>query len=257
MLPLDETLFSIKEKLMQKITATLETKLKKKPICSSELQPNEMIDVPVGKCYGVDEIEPADGGHSKVILADDSGTFYVFNQHWDGLYVISKQQADAIFGSDVAINLLRDLNQCLTRYQITTIARMRHFLSQIAHESGGLQWLEELDDGSYLEGREDLGNVNPGDGPRFKGAGVIQLTGRSNYEAFAKLIGDSRIMEGCAYVAQTYPFTSAGFWWHNNDMNALCDEGATVEDVTLRVNGGTNGLCDRQRYYDKASEYLK
>lgn len=242
---------------MQTITATLETKLKKKPVCSSELQPTEMIAVPIGKCYGIDEIEPADGGHSKITLAANSGTFYIFNQHWDGLYTISKQQADAIFGSDISSDLLKDLNQCLIRYQINTPARMRHFLSQIAHESGGLQWLRELDDGSYLEGRDDLGNINPGDGPRFKGAGVIQLTGRSNYEALSKLLADPRVMEGCDYVATTYPFTSAGFWWHNNDMNSYCDEGATVEQVTKCVNGGYNGLDDRQHYYNKACEVLR
>jgi putative chitinase len=133
---------------------------------------------------------------------------------------------------------------------------MRHFLSQIAHESGGLQWLEELADGWDYEGRDDLGNINPGDGPKYKGAGVIQLTGRSNYEAFSRSINDPKVMDGCSYVAQTYPFTSAGFWWHNNEMNALCDGGATVEDVTLRVNGGYNGLDDRKYYYDKACQVI-
>ncbi|CDM94098.1 putative chitinase (fragment) [Limnospira indica PCC 8005] len=51
-------------------------------------------------------------------------------------------------------------------------------------------------------------------------------------------------MEGCDYMAEHYPFTSAGFWWHNNRMNELCDRGATVEEITLRVNGGYNGLED-------------
>ncbi|WP_171573967.1 glycoside hydrolase family 19 protein [Leptolyngbya sp. Cla-17] len=170
---------------------------------------------------------------------------------------VTKQDADAIFGGDISSDQLKDLNQCLTRYQINTAARMRHFLSQIAHESGGLRWLQELGDGSYLEGRDDLGNIYPGDGPKFKGAGVIQLTGRCNYEAFSQLIADLRVMEGCEYVAQHYPFTSAGFWWDKNNMNALCDAGATVEQVTKRVNGGTNGLEDRQHYYDKACQVIQ
>jgi putative chitinase len=59
-------------------------------------------------------------------------------------------------------------------------------------------------------------------------------------------------MEGADYVSTTYPFSSAGFWWHDHKMNALCDAGATVEKVTRRVNGGTNGLADRQKYYNKA-----
>jgi putative chitinase len=114
-----------------------------------------------------------------------------------------------------------------------------------------------LDDGSYLEGRTDLGNVHPGDGPRYKGAGVIQLTGRANYQAFSEAIGDPRVMEGVDYVASTYPFTSAGFWWHNNNMNSLCDRGASVEEITLRVNGGYNGLDDRKYYYDAACKCIE
>lgn len=129
-------------------------------------------------------------------------------------------------------------------------------MSQTAHESGGLQWLKELADGLAYEGRRDLGNIYPGDGRRYKGAGVIQLTGRNNYQRFANHIGDQRVMEGCHYVAEVYPFTSAGYWWHSNDMNKLCDRNATVEQVTRRVNGGYNGLEDRKHYYRKALQHI-
>ena len=166
--------------------------------------------------------------------------------------IVSKQQAEALFGNTITDPQLQHLNSCLVRYKITTAPRLRHFLSQIAHESGGLQYTEELADGSDYEGRDDLGNVNAGDGPKYKGAGVIQLTGRANYQAFSNAIADPKVMDGVTYVAAKYPFTSAGFWWNNNDMNALCDSGATVEQVTLRVNGGYNGLEDRQHYYQKA-----
>ena len=64
-------------------------------------------------------------------------------------------------------------------------------------------------------------------------------------------------MEGCNYVATRYPFTSAGFWWHNNGMNALCDAGASVEQITYRVNGGYNGLADRQQYYNRAAKVIR
>lgn len=248
---------------MQTITAKAETKLKKKPVDSSQLQPSEIVDVPVGKTYGVDTVEPAENGHYKVILASNSGTFFVFNGHWEGLSssggpeLINKQQAEALFGNPIYDTELSDLNACLNRYQINTPARMRHFLSQIAHESGGLRWLKELADGSDYEYRDDLGNTQPGDGPKYKGAGAIQLTGRANYQALSQAISDPRVMEGCEYVAKTYPFTSAGFWWHNNDMNSICDAGASVEKVTRRVNGGTNGLEDREHYYNKALEIIK
>jgi len=244
--------------MMQSITAKVATKLKKKPVDSSQLQPNEFILVPAGKTYGIDKIELVEAGYSRVVLAANSGIFYIFNEHWDGTtkIVITKQQAKAIFGCDVSDALLKDLNDCLNRYAINTPARIRHFLSQIAHESGGLRWMKELADGWAYEGRTDLGNTKPGDGPRFKGAGVIQLTGRANYQAFSQSVNDPKVMEGCAYVAQTYPFTSAGFWWATNKMNILCDQGATVEQVTRRVNGGYNGLEDRKYYYKKVCQVI-
>lgn len=170
--------------------------------------------------------------------------------------LLSRAQAEAVYGRSIQVHQLKDLNDCLNRFQINTPARMRHFLSQTAHESGGLQWLQELASGSAYEGNPDLGNTQPGDGPRYKGAGVIQLTGRYNYQAFADFIHDPKVMEGVDYVSTTYPFSSAGFWWHNNDMNALCDRGVSVEAVTERVNGGTNGLADREAYYQKACQII-
>lgn len=251
---------------MQTITAKAETKLKKKPVDSSQLQPDEFVLVPSGKSYGVEAIEAAENGHYKVVLAANSGTFFAFDQHWEGLsncacasngtQLISKEQAEAIFGNPIYDHELSDLNACLDRYHINTPARIRHFISQIAHESGGLRWLKELADGSDYEYRDDLGNIEPGDGPKYKGAGAIQLTGRANYQALSQAINDPQVMEGCEYVAKTYPFTSAGFWWHNNDMNSLCDSGASVEHVTRCVNGGHNGLEDRQAYHDKACQII-
>lgn len=166
--------------------------------------------------------------------------------------LVTKAQAEAVYGRAIADSQLNDLNNCLVRFEINTNARIRHFLAQTAHESGGLQWLQELASGAAYEGRRDLGNTQLGDGRKFKGAGVIQLTGRANYQAFADYIKDPSVMNGHSYVAAKYPFTSAGFWWYRNKMNALIDKGASVLQVTRRVNGGTNGLVDRQQYYNKA-----
>lgn len=170
--------------------------------------------------------------------------------------LLSKAQAEGVYGRTIQLQQLKDLNNCLNRFQINTPVRIRHFLSQTAHESGGLRWLKELASGSDYEYRTDLGNVHPGDGPKYKGAGVIQLTGRCNYQSFSDFIRDPKVMDGVDYVSITYPFSSAGFWWHNNEMNALCDRGASVEQVTRRVNGGTNGLADRQAYYHKACQMI-
>lgn len=150
-----------------------------------------------------------------------------------------------------------ELNECLNRFDITTTLRIRHFLSQTGHESGGGKWKVELSDGWYLEGRTDIGNTEPGDGPRYKGAGYLQLTGRYNYQAFADFIPDQGVMEGCQYVADNYPFTSAGHWWMRNQMNDLCDTDPSVDQVTLKVNGGYNGLADRKDYYGRATTYIQ
>lgn len=147
---------------------------------------------------------------------------------------------------------LGDLNSCLNRFQINTSPRLRHFISQTSHESGCGKWVKELASGDAYEYRRDLGNVYPGDGRRFKGAGYLQITGRANYQNFANFIGDQNVMQGVDYVASRYPWTSAGFWWYNAGMNGMCDRGASVEEVTKRVNGGYNGLEVRKQLYSRA-----
>ena len=151
-----------------------------------------------------------------------------------------------------------ELNSCLNEWGITTPNRIKHFLSQTAHESGGGKWTKELSDGWYLEGRDDIGNTQPGDGPKFKGAGYIQISGRANFTDFSNWkLDDPLILQvGCDHVAANYPFTSAGFWWVSNRMNELCDADASVEQVTLRVNGGYNGLDDRKYYYGRCEQYI-
>ncbi|MDB9414853.1 C39 family peptidase [Microcystis aeruginosa] len=264
-----------------KIKATIKTYLKKQPIDSSELGENEKKEVPAGKGYKVLKYSEEIDGHCLVELDYGAGTWYLWSDHWhlpwqqssrnnslssvsapessqhQGVNLVTRQQAEFVYGRKMSDKQFNDLNSCLQRFEINTVPRIRHFLSQTAHESGGLQWMEEIASGSAYEGRRDLGNVSPGDGRKYKGAGVIQLTGRHNYQKFADFIRDQKVMQGHSYVAQVYPFTSAGFWWKNNNMNALCDRGGTVREVTKKVNGGYNGLADRQRYYDKACQVIK
>lgn len=153
--------------------------------------------------------------------------------------------------SNILDSVIIDLNNCLNTFEINTPKRIRHFLSQTAHESGGGRWIKELDDGWDYEGRTDLGNTQKGDGPCYKGAGYIQLTGRANYQKFANFIKDAKVMDGVDYVASKYPFTSAGFFWEINNLNKLCDANASVEQVTRIINGGLNGLADRKKYYNR------
>jgi putative chitinase len=148
---------------------------------------------------------------------------------------------------------LEELNAGMARFGIVSRPNVRHFLAQTAHESGGGRWMEELASGTAYEGRTDLGNAFPGDGVKFKGAGYLQITGRFNYTRFSEAIKDPKVLElGCPYVAKTYPITSAAWWWREvGRLIPLCDTGSTVKEVTLVVNGGSNGLREREAYYRK------
>jgi putative chitinase len=179
--------------------------------------------------------------------ATDEDEVVIFEQ------LISKPQLAAIWECDASLihnAEIDEMNACLVRYDITTPQRMRHFLSQTAHESGGGRYKKELASGAAYEFRDDLGNDEVGDGPKYKGAGYIQLTGKYNYLRLSEYLDDPQVMDGVDYVAENYPFTSAGYWWMDNEMNELIDNGADVLAVTRRINGGTNGLADRHHYYD-------
>jgi putative chitinase len=193
-------------------------------------------------------------------LLDDTQDWVNTHRTSSSRALISKEQFASVWGRSVSAipdAVYEDLLSCFERFDINTPLRIRHFLAQTGHESGGGRWTKELASGDAYEDRTDLGNTQSGDGKKFKGAGFIQLTGRANYQAFANWIKDPRVMEGVDYVASKYPFTSAGFWWKNNKMNELCDSGPSVERVTRRVNGGINGLQDRVRYFERASQIIK
>lgn len=172
--------------------------------------------------------------------------------------MITKKQVEEIFSREITGDQFSDLLKCLKRFHINTPLLIAHFLAQVAHESGGLRWLIEIGSGRKYEGRKDLGNTNPGDGEKYKGAGGIMLTGKYNYLLFSEFVGDQKVMRGAKYVAENYPLTAAGFWWHDNNMNQLIRDGATCRKVSARVNGKdpANGLADRERYFKRACMVL-
>lgn len=171
--------------------------------------------------------------------------------------LVKANQLKTIGWKNVKDSVIQDLNDCLQRFAITTLPRLRHFISQCSHESGAGHYTKEIASGTAYEGRADLGNIHPGDGPKYKGAGYLQMTGRNNYQSLATAIADPRVMEGVDYVAEHYPWTSAGYWWSTHNMNALCDGGATVKQITRRVNGGYNGLQSREIYYAQCCTVFK
>jgi putative chitinase len=142
--------------------------------------------------------------------------------------------------------------------EINTPLRWAHFLAQTGHESGDLQYLEELASGQAYEGRAELGNAQPGDGPRFKGRGLIQLTGRVNYAAYGRSIGMDLTVDGNWNRVATDAALAvdvACWFWTKHRLNELADQD-DLQKITRRVNGGLIGLADRADRLERAKFVL-
>lgn len=150
---------------------------------------------------------------------------------------------------------LSPLNNAMQRYEIATPRRQAAFLAQIAHESGSLRYVEEIATGEAYEGRKDLGNTQPGDGVRFKGRGLIQITGRANYEALSHALNFDFIKEPEKLELPGAAALSAGWFWHLKDLNRLVDIDA-FEKITKRINGGLNGIEDRIEHWIRCKAAL-
>lgn len=152
------------------------------------------------------------------------------------------------------------LTAAMAGAQINTRLRMAAFLAQIGHESGSLVYSKELGGPSYFskyDGRKDLGNTEPGDGARFAGRGLIQVTGRANYlKASQALFGDDRLLRKPDLLEQPdWAAKSAAWYWTTRNLNALADADRFT-DLTKAINGGTNGLDDRKARYKLALSVL-
>lgn len=147
------------------------------------------------------------------------------------------------------------LNATMDLYEINTPARQAAFIAQIAHESLSLKYTEEIASGRAYEGRSDLGNTEPGDGPRFKGHGLIQNTGRENHQKYADFKGMT-IDEVLAYLQTPDGACDvSGWFWKKHGLNELADVGDFTR-ITRRINGGTNGIEDRRAYWLIAKDTL-
>lgn len=140
--------------------------------------------------------------------------------------------------------------------KITTPLRQAHFLAQVGHESTELRYTEELASGAKYEGRKDLGNTQPGDGVRFKGRGLIQLTGRTNYIAFGKAVSQNLLVHPEVVATDVRLAVDVATWfWTQHNLNPLADAD-DVLTITHRVNGGENGLDDRKEKLARAKWFL-
>lgn len=150
------------------------------------------------------------------------------------------------------------LNRYMNLYEINTPTRQAAFLAQIGHESGQLFYTEEIASGKAYEGRRDLGNVFKGDGQRFKGRGLIQITGRSNYSQISHAFGIDFLAHPELLKEPEYATQSACWWWYNRKLNILSDTPTEInfKKITRIINGGYNGYADRFKMWQRAKLIL-
>ena len=173
------------------------------------------------------------------------------------------------------------LNMTMLTYEITTPQRQAMFLAQLAHESGSFRFVEEnlnysvealqrvfkkyfpTDELALMYARQPekianrvyanrMGNgeESSGDGWKYRGRGLIQLTGKDNYAAFSLKANNNALLEPDSVAEPELAAMSAGWFWDTNGLNKLSDTG-DVRAVTRRINGGFNGLADREAKYNK------
>lgn len=155
---------------------------------------------------------------------------------------------------------LDPLNVAMCEFGIDTPMRQAAFLAQIAHESGSLRYVRELASGeAYDTGRlaERLGNTPEadGDGQRYRGRGLIQITGADNYRACGLALGLDLLDHPELLEQPGNACRSAAWFWKSRDLNAQADVGA-FRAITRAINGGYNGYEDRLAYYERAMAVL-
>lgn len=144
----------------------------------------------------------------------------------------------------------------LDRYEINTPLRVAHFLAQIAHESDGFHTCQEYATGGRYEGRTDLGNTEPGDGMRFKGRGLIQMTGRANYTKASEALGIDFVNFPEKAEEPVISLLIACDYWKTHKINAAADRD-DLYGVTRLVNGGLNGVEARRGYLIRAKKLIQ
>lgn len=156
-------------------------------------------------------------------------------------------------------DFLAPLNAAMAEFDIDTPARRAAFISQVGHESGQLRYVREIwgptPAQKGYEGRRDLGNTHPGDGARYQGRGLIQITGRANYADCGAALGLDLVNRPELLEQPVNACRSAAWFWKKHGLNELADAGDQVR-VTKRINGGTNGLADRLALFEVAQRVL-
>lgn len=191
-----------------------------------------------------------------------------------------------VCSADIADKWVDALNETCERFQINTPLRIAGFLSQVGHESGGLRFVsenlnyraeslmrvwpsrfpsiekanayamqpEKIANHVYCD-RMGNGDEASGDGWKYRGRGLIQLTGLDNYAAFAMACDNEALTKPDLVAEPKLAAESAGWFWDTRKLNNYADE-QNVVGMTKRINGGTNGLDDRQMRYSRLIDYF-
>jgi putative chitinase len=179
---------------------------------------------------------------------------------------------------------LEPLQETFEKYQINTPKRQACFIGQCMHESGGFKFLREnlnysakalmatwpsrftdIDMAEKYERQPEkiankvysgrMGNTEDGDGAKYIGRGLIQLTGKDNYKAFGEAIGEDLVANPQLVEQPRYAALSAGWFWNKRGLNALADA-MDITTLTVRINGGRIGIDDRIAKINKALDVL-
>ncbi|WP_063920927.1 glycoside hydrolase family 19 protein [Nocardia mikamii] len=157
---------------------------------------------------------------------------------------------------------LPEINSAMRSAGIDTPQRAAAFLAQVGQETAGFATLTEYSDGDDYNGRADLGNTQPGDGPRYKGRGGLQLTGRHNYERASQALGVDFVNHPELVADPKYAFATAAWYWNTHNLNAAADNAhpqdpASIDPVSQIINGGSNGRDVRRDHFIQACQILK
>ena len=155
------------------------------------------------------------------------------------------------------------LNTAMVRYQIVGSLRMAAFIAQIGHESGQLRYVREMGSDQYLSKYDTgslakrLGNTPEadGDGQKYRGRGLIQITGRANYAECGEALGLDLVNHPELLEKPQHACMSAAWFWSSRGLNTLADAGK-FDTITRRINGGQNGVADRRALYARALKVL-
>lgn len=157
--------------------------------------------------------------------------------------------------ADVVCGIAPCINDRQGEAKLNTPLRMAHFLAQAAHETDGFKTLLEYASGKAYEGREDLGNTEPGDGIRYRGRGIFQLTGRANYKQFGRALKLDLVGIPMLAFEPDIAVRIAMLFWDAKKLNDFADRD-DLKGITRRINGGYNGLDSRAVYLERAKKAL-